>query len=49
MAAAQFTLNNEQETAELLHEAFKYDSKNEKALSNRALAYLLEEENEKSC
>ena len=48
MAAAQFTLNNEQETAELLHEAFKYDSKNEKALSNRALAYLLEEENQKA-
>ena len=48
MAAAQFTLNNEQETAELLHEAFKYDSENEKALSNRALAYLLQEETEKA-
>ena len=48
MAAAQFALNNEQETAELLHEAFKYDSENEKALSNRALAYLLQEETEKA-
>ena len=48
MAAAQFTLNNEQEAAELLHEAFKYDSENEKALSNRALAYLLEKETEKA-
>ena len=48
MAAAQFTLNNEQEAAELLHEAFKYDSENEKALSNRALAYLLQEETEKA-
>ena len=48
MAAAQFTLNNEQEAAELLHEAFKYDSENEKALSNLALAYLLQEETEKA-
>ena len=48
MAAAQFTLNNEQEAAELLHEAFNYDSKNEKALSNRALAYLLQGETEKA-
>ena len=48
MAAAQFTLNNEQEAAELLHEAFKYDSESEKALSNRALAYLLQEENQKA-
>ena len=48
MAAAQFALNNEQEAAELLHEAFKYDSENEKALSNRALAYLLQEETEKA-
>lgn len=48
MAAAQFTINNEQEAAELLHEAFKYDSENEKALSNRALAYLLQEETEKA-
>ena len=47
-AAAQFTLNNEQEAAELLHEAFNYDSKNEKALSNRALAYLLQGETEKA-
>ena len=48
MAAAQFTLNNEQAAAELLHEAFKYDSENEKALSNLALAYLLQEETEKA-
>ena len=48
MAAAQFTLNNEQEAAELLHEAFKYNSENEKGLSNRALAYLLQEETEKA-
>jgi len=48
MAAAQFALNNEQKAAELLHEAFKYDSENEKALSNRALAYSLEEEREKA-
>ena len=48
IAAAQFTLNNEQEAAELLHKAFKYDSENEKALSNRALAYLLQEETEKA-
>ncbi len=48
MAAAQFTLNNKQEAAELLHEAFKYDSENEKALSNLALAYLLEEKTEKA-
>ena len=48
MAAAQFTLNNEQEAAELLHEAFNYDPKNEKALSNRALAYLLQGETEKA-
>ena len=43
-----FTLNNEEEAAELLHEAFKYDSENEKALSNRALAYLIQEETEKA-
>ncbi len=48
MAAAQFTLNNEQEAAELLHEAFNYDPKNEKALSNRALAYLLQGGTEKA-
>ena len=48
MAAAQFSLNNEQEAAELLHKAFNYDPKNEKALSNRALAYLLQGETEKA-
>ena len=48
IAAAQFTLNNEQEAADLLHEAFKYNSENEKALSNLALAYLLEGETEKA-
>ncbi len=48
MAAAQFTLNNEQEAAELLHEAFKYDPENEKALSNRALAFLLQEKTDKA-
>lgn len=48
MAAAQFALNNEEVAAELLHEAFKYDSENEKALSNRALAYLLQKETEKA-
>ena len=41
MAAAQFALNNEQDAAKLLLQAFQYDSKNEKALSNRALAHLL--------
>ena len=41
MAAAKFAINNDQEAAELLHEAFRYNSKDEKALSNRALAHLL--------
>lgn len=41
MAAAQFALNNEQDAAKLLLQAFQYDSKDEKALSNRALAHLL--------
>ena len=48
MAVAQFALNNEQRAAKLLHEAFQYDSESEKALSNRALAYLLQEETEKA-
>ncbi len=41
MAAAQFALNNEQEAAKLFIEAFQYNSEDEKALSNRALAYHL--------
>ena len=41
MAAAQFALNNEQEAADLIIEAFKYNSKDEKAISNRALAHFL--------
>ena len=41
MAAAQFVLNNEQDAAKLLLQAFQYDSEDEKALSNRALAHLL--------
>ncbi len=41
MAAAQFALNDEQDAAKLLLQAFQYDSENEKALSNRALAHLL--------
>ena len=41
MAAAQFALNNEQEAAKLIIEAFQYNSEDEKALSNRALAHLL--------
>ena len=41
MAAAQFAVNNEQEAAELIIEAFKYNSEDEKAISNRALAHLL--------
>ena len=40
-AAAQFDLNNEQEAAKLLLEAFQYNPEDEKAFSNRALAYLL--------
>ena len=41
MAAAQFALNNEQDAAKLLLQAFQYNSEDEKALSNRALAHLL--------
>ena len=41
MAVAQFALNNEQDAAKLLLQAFQYDSEDEKALSNRALAHLL--------
>ena len=41
MASAQFALNNEQDAAKLLLRAFQYDSEDEKALSNRALAHLL--------
>lgn len=41
MAAAQFALNNEQETARLLLEAFEYKPEEEKALANRALAHVL--------
>ena len=41
MAAAQFALNNEQEAAELLIEAFQHNSEDEKALSNLAFAYFL--------
>ena len=48
MAAAQFTLNNEQDAAKLLLQAFQYDSEDEKALSNHALAHLLLGEVEKA-
>ena len=48
MAAAQFSLNNEQETARLLLEAFQYKPEEEKALVNRALAHLLLGEIEKA-
>ena len=48
MAAAQFALNNEQETARLLLEAFQYNPEEEKALSNCALAHLLLEETGKA-
>ena len=41
MAAAQFALNNKQEAAKLLVQAFQYNREDEKALSNRALAHLL--------
>ena len=41
MAAAQLSLNNEQDAAKLLLQAFQYNSEDEKALSNRALAHLL--------
>ena len=39
MAAAQSVLNNEQEAAKLIIEAYKYNSEDEKALSNLALSY----------
>lgn len=48
MAAAQFTLNNEQETARLLLKAFQYKPEEEKALVNRAFAHLLLGEIEKA-
>ena len=48
MAAAQFSINNEQETARLLLEAFQYKPEEEKALANRALAHLLLGEIEKA-
>ena len=41
MAAAEFTLNNKEKTANLLLEAYKHNRKDEKALSNCALAHLL--------
>lgn len=41
LAAAQFALNNEKEAAKLLLQAFQYNSEDERALSNRALAHLL--------
>ena len=41
MAAAQFALNNEEEAAKLLLQAFDFNREDEKALSNRALAHLL--------
>lgn len=41
MAAAHFELNNEQNAAELLLKAFQYNSEDEKAFSNRALAHYL--------
>ena len=41
MAAAHFELNNDQKAAELLLEAFQYNSEDEKAFSNRALAHYL--------
>ena len=41
MAAAQFTLNNEQDAAKLLLQAYQYNREDERALSNRALAHLL--------
>ncbi len=41
MAAAHFELNNEQNAAELLLEAFQYNSEDEKAFSNSTLAHYL--------
>ena len=48
MAAAQFALNNEEEAAKLLIEAFDFNREDERALSNRALAHLLLREVEKA-
>ena len=41
MAAAQFSLNNEEEAAKMLIKAFDFNHEDERALSNRALAHLL--------
>ncbi len=41
MAAAQFSLNNEEEAAKMLIKAFDFNREDERALSNRALAHLL--------
>ena len=41
MAAAQLVLNEEQEAARLLIEAFQYNPEDERALSNRAFAHFL--------
>ena len=46
MASAQLNLNNEHKAAKLFMEAFQYNSEDEKALSNRALAHFLLEEME---
>ena len=48
MAAAHFELNNKQEAAKFLIEAFQYHSEDEKALSNLAFAYFLFGETEKA-
>ena len=48
MATAQFALNNEQDAAKLLLKAFQYNSDDEKAFSNRALAHLILGEVEKA-
>ena len=48
MAAAQFALNNEEEAAKLLIDAFDFNREDERALSNRALAHLLRREVEKA-
>ena len=48
IAAAQFALNNEQDAAMLLLQAFQYNREDERALSNRALAHLLLKEVEKA-
>ena len=48
MAAAQLALNDEKEAAKLVIQAFQYKPKDERALSNRALAHLLLGEVEKA-